>query len=69
MHFIRFNTTNSNLHIKHGVVMKEKKSTYMGGEMDEQRIIIPKQIEKFFNKRILFLILLIILLLLIPLLV
>jgi len=49
--------------------MKEKKSTYMGGEKDEQRIIIPKQIEKFFNKRILFLILLIILLLLIPLLV
>jgi len=49
--------------------MKEKKSTYMGGEKDEQKIIIPKRIEKFFNKHILFLILLIILLLLIPLLV
>ena len=69
MSFIRFATTGSNLHIKHGVVMKEKKSTYMGGEKDEQKIIIPKRIEKFFNKHILFLILLIILLLLIPLLV
>ena len=68
MCFIWFVATDSNLHIKHGVMMKEKKSTYMGGEKDEQKTIIPKQIEKFFNKRVLFLILLIILLLLIPLL-
>ena len=59
-------STNSNIHTQDGVVMS-KKSTYMGGEEDKQKNIVPKRLEKFFNKKVLFLILGIILLLLIQL--
>ena len=46
-----------------------KKSTYMGGEDDDQKNIVPKRLEKFFNKKVLFLILGIIFLLLIQMLI
>jgi len=44
-----------------------KKSTYMGGEEDEQKNIVPKRLEKFLNKRVFFLILIIVFLLLLQL--
>jgi len=60
------NTTNSTLHIEYGALMG-KKSTYMGGEEDEQKNIVPKRLEKFLNKRVFFLILIIVFLLLLQL--
>jgi hypothetical protein len=49
--------------------MKKKKSTYLGGEEIEQRVVIPKEFEKFFDKRALFIVLIIVFLLIIRLLV
>lgn len=34
--------------------MKKKKSIYMGGEEDEQKEIMPKRFDKFFDKKLLF---------------
>jgi len=50
------------------ILMRKKKTTYLGGEKDPQSEIMPKHFEKFFMKRVLILILIIVLLLLIHLL-
>jgi hypothetical protein len=47
--------------------MMGKKTTYMGGEKDKQKDIVPKRLEKFFDKKVFFLILGIIFLLLLQL--
>ena len=36
--------------------MKKKKSIYIGGEADEQKEIMPKRVDKFFDKRLFFVI-------------
>ena len=60
-------TTNSIIYIELGVRMS-KKSTYTGGEEDKQKDIVPKRLERFFNKKVFFIILTIVFLLLLQLL-
>lgn len=47
--------------------MKKKKSIYIGGEKDEQKEIMPRRFDKFFDKRLLFVIVGIVFLLLLAL--
>jgi len=44
--------------------MKRKRSIYIGGENDEQRETMPKRFDKFFDKRVFFLVVAIVFLLL-----
>jgi len=43
---------------------KEKKSIYMGGELDPQKVIMPRYYEVFFSKQFMFFVLMLLLVLL-----